>query len=468
MSRKKKDVVIEGLAIASLEFHGKGVGRHNGKVVFVEGTLPGDVADVRLTKNKKDFAEGTVLRFHQYSAERQAAFCNHFGTCGGCKWQNLSYEKQLQYKEGFVKDALTRIGKLSDVNMLPIAGCDTQTLYRNKLEFAFSNQRWLTAAELQSDEVFSNRNALGFHIPGRFDKILNIERCHLQPEPSNGIRNFVNEYANEHQLAFYDIMKKKGLLRNLLIRTSTLGETMVVFSFFENAEKEIAALLDALKINFPQITSLNYMINHGANDIIHPYEVVCYYGKPFITEQLGHVRFKIGPKSFFQTNPLQAKKLYDIAADFANLKGNETVYDLYTGIGSIALYVANRCKKVVGIEQIPEAIDDAKENAQLNKINNCEFFTGDVRDMFNNDFYNTHGAPDLVITDPPRVGMHADVVKTFLEMEVPRIVYVSCNPSTQARDLQLLSDKYAVVKVQPVDMFPQTYHIESVALLEKK
>jgi 23S rRNA (uracil1939-C5)-methyltransferase len=466
MKRKKKNIVIEQLEITGLEFQGKGVGRHNGKVVFVEGVLPGELVDLRITQNKKDFAIGQLIKFHRYAEERQQPFCQHFGLCGGCKWQNLSYEKQLQYKEGFVREALSRIGKLPEVPVLPIIGCSEQTYFRNKLEFAFSEQRWLTDEERNSETTFENRNALGFHIAGWFDKVLNIEHCHLQPEPSNAIRNFVNHYANENRLSFFNIRNKHGLLRNLMLRTTTTGEVMAVFSFFENDESAIFALLDALKQNFPSISSLNYVINHGANDIIHPYEVVCYYGKPFITEQLGDVQFKIGPKSFFQTNSKQAKVLYDVALDFAELKGDEAVYDLYTGIGSIALYVANRCKKVFGIEQIPEAITDAKENARLNNITNCEFFTGDVRDMFNNDFYNTHGAPDLVITDPPRVGMHADVVKTFLEMNIPRIVYVSCNPATQARDLQLLSDKYEILKVQPVDMFPQTYHIESVGMLK--
>jgi 23S rRNA (uracil1939-C5)-methyltransferase len=468
MSRKRKDIVLEHLEIASLEFQGKGVARHQSKVVFVEGALPGDVVDVKLVQNKKDYAIGRIVAHHRHSSERQQPFCKHFGLCGGCKWQSLSYQRQLHYKEHFVKDAMQHIGRLNDVNLLPIVGCESDTYFRNKLEFAFSNQRWLTDEEKDSGAAFNNRDALGFHIAGWFDKVLNIEHCHLQPEPSNAIRNFVNRYAAQHQLAYFDIRKQQGLLRNLLIRTSATGEVMVVFSFFRNDENEINALLEALKNNFPQITSLNYVINYGANDIIHPYEVVCYRGKPFITEQLGHVSFKIGPKSFFQTNTSQAKRLYDIVVDFAALQGNETVYDLYTGIGSIALYIAGRCRKVVGIEQIPDAIADAEENAQLNNITNTAFFTGDVRDMFNNDFYNTHGAPQLVITDPPRSGMHVDVVKTFLEFEVPRIVYVSCNPATQARDLLLLSEKYEVAKMQPVDMFPQTYHIESVALLELK
>ncbi len=468
MKRKFKTTIIEQLAVTGVEFQGKGVARHNGKVIFVEQALPGDVVDVKLTKSKKDFATGTIVKFHERSKDRQEPFCEHFGICGGCKWQSLPYEKQLEYKWSFVNDAITKIGKLNDVPILPIVGCEQQTFFRNKLEYTFSDSSWLTQEQLDSDEIFEQRNALGFHIPGRFDKVLHIEKCWLQNDLSNEIRNFTAQYANENKLPFFNIRNQTGLLRNLMIRTATTGETMVVLVVKENDESAIFALMEQLKNHFPQITSLNYVVNSGANDIIHPYEVICYSGKPFIIEQLGNLKFKVGPKSFFQTNTLQAKKLYDIALDFAGLTGNENVYDLYTGIGSIALYAAHKCKNVAAIEQIPDAIEDAKENAELNNIANCTFYVGDVKDMFNENFYANHGAPDVVITDPPRVGMHGDVVKTLLDMPVPKIVYVSCNPTTQARDLQLLSEKYAIEKIQPVDMFPQTYHIESVALLTLK
>lgn len=467
--RKNKPLPnIEKLEITALEFQGKGVARHNGKVIFVEQTIPGDIVDVQLLQNKKDFAVAKPIHFHQYAADRIDPFCEHFGVCGGCKWQTLSYEKQLLQKELFVKDAINKIGKLDAVNIFPIIGCDTYTYYRNKLEFTFSNQRWLTKEQLNSGETIPQKNALGFHIPGRFDKILQIDKCWLQNDVSNLIRNFVFNYAIQHQLSFFDLRSQEGFLRNLLIRTTTTGEVMVVLVVKENLEHEIAGIMQSLQIQFPEITSLNYVVNFGRNDIIHPYEVICFYGNNFIIEQLGHIKCKIGPKSFFQTNTLQAKKLYDITLQFADLNGDENLYDLYTGTGSIALYAANRCKSVAGIEQVPEAIADAKENALLNKIDNCKFYVGDMKDMFNEQFYEANGKPDLVITDPPRVGMHANVVKTFLDMPVPKIVYVSCNPTTQARDLQMLSDKYETTQVQPVDMFPQTYHIESVALLKLK
>jgi 23S rRNA (uracil1939-C5)-methyltransferase len=468
MKRKFKTVTVEQLEITGVEFQGKGVARHNGKVIFVEQAVPGDVVDVRLTKSKKDFAVGTVINFHKYSEERQQPFCEHFGICGGCKWQSLPYEKQLHYKHSFVVDAITKIGKLNDVPILPIIGCEQQTFFRNKLEYTFSDSSWLTQEQLDSDEIFEQRNALGFHVPGRFDKVVHVEKCWLQNDLSNEIRNFAARYANENKLPFFNIRAQTGLLRNLIIRTATTGENMVVLVVKENDEAAIHGIMEQLKNNFPQITSLNYVVNSGANDMIHAFEVICYHGKPFIIEQLGDLKFKVGPKSFFQTNTLQAKKLYDIALEFTDLKGTENVYDLYTGIGSIALYAANKCKSVAAIEQIPDAIADAKENAELNNISNCTFYVGDVKDMFNEDFYSKHGAPDVVITDPPRVGMHGDVVKTLLNMPVPKIVYVSCNPTTQARDLQLLSEKYTIEKIQPVDMFPQTYHIESVALLTLK
>jgi 23S rRNA (uracil1939-C5)-methyltransferase len=372
---------------------------------------------------------------------------------------------QLHYKEIFLCETLNRIAHLTDVPVLPVIGCTEPFFYRNKLEFAFSDQRWLTDAERHGIDTTVTRNALGFHMAGRFDRVLHITQCYLQPEPSNAIRNFVFRYANEKGLRFFNIKKKQGLLRNLIIRTTTTGEVMVILGFFYDAEKEIVAIMNALKEAFPSITSLNYAIINGASDVIYPYEIVCYHGNPYITEQLGHLQLKIGPKSFFQTNSRQAKALYDVVVNFAALEGSETVYDLYAGIGSISLYLAHRSSKVVGIEQVPEAVTDAAKNALHNKITNCEFFAGDVREVLCRDLLNQHGMPDLVITDPPRAGMHAEVVHTLIEMKVPKIIYVSCNPVTQARDLQLLSDVYHVAKVQPVDMFPQTYHIESVALL---
>lgn len=466
MGRKKNNQLIENLTIASLEMQGKGVGRYEGKVIFVEGLLPGERADVKIVYDKRHYAVGQIVRMLEPSVERQQPFCVHFGLCGGCRWQHLPYNRQLHYKENFVREAISRLAKLSEVHILPIIGCDQTVYFRNKLDFAFSDQRWLTTEETQRGEIFPHRNALGFHISGRFDKVVHIEHCFLQPDPSNDIRNFIYQYAVAHQLTFFNIRKKKGLLRHLIVRTAQTGEVMVIVSFLEYAEKDIIGLMDALKGQFPTITSLNYVINSGDNDLIHPYEVVCYHGKAYITEQLGHLLLKIGPKSFFQTNTNQAVKLYDVVLHFAELTGEETVYDLYSGIGSIALYVAPHCRSVVGIEQVNDAVTDAQENARLNGITNCQFFSGDVRHVLQNSSFGLQETfPDVVIIDPPRAGMHPDVIQMLLHTRVPRIVYVSCNPITQARDLQLLSAEYEVIKVQPIDMFPQTYHIESVAQL---
>jgi 23S rRNA (uracil1939-C5)-methyltransferase len=466
--RRKKPIFIENLELTGIADKGKTVGRdEQGRVVFVQHAAPGDVVDVRVLRKRKGFMQGVVTNFHKYSEDRVEPTCAHFGKCGGCKWQHLDYDAQLRHKELVVKNALQRIGKVEIAEELPILPALETTFYRNKMEFAFSNKRWLTREEIESD-ISNKEDVLGFHPQGAFDKVINIEKCWLQPDPSNQIRNKVREIAMEQQLPFFDAKANEGFLRHILIRTSSLGETMVILSIYEDDQDRIKPFLDAILESFPEITTLIYCINPKQNDFLLDLEMRTYHGKGYIEEELNHVRFKIGPKSFFQTNTQQACRLYDVVVDFADLQGHENVYDLYTGIGSIALYVAQNCKQVVGIEEVAAAIDDAKENAKLNGIGNAVFYAGDVKDILTTAFAEKHGKPDLLITDPPRAGMHPAVVQMLLELESPRIVYVSCNPATQARDLQLLSEKYQVLKSQPVDMFPHTHHIENVALLELK
>jgi 23S rRNA (uracil1939-C5)-methyltransferase len=462
---KQKNKILEGVLLTSIADKGQTVGRHGEKVVFVQGGVPGDVVDVRVQKSYSNREHGVVHRLVKPSEDRIAAFCSHFGTCGGCKWQHLAYEAQLRHKETVVVDAFERIAKVDVGEFLPIVGANPTQYYRNKLEFAFSDRRWLTEEEVQSGDAFVNRNALGFHLPEAFDRIVDVTHCYLQPDPSNDIRNVLRAYALEHGYSFYNVRNRTGLLRQLLIRTATTGQTMVLVAFAYDDPSAREAILGHLQQQVSGITSLLYVINDKANDTIYDLDVHTFWGAGFIVEQLGHVQFKIGPKSFFQTNSRQAAVLYGIAADFAQLTGTENVYDLYTGLGSIACYVAHRCKQVVGIEEVPAAIDDARENAVLNGLENTTFYAGDVKQILTAELVQKHGAPDLIITDPPRVGMHPDVVNTLLDIAAPRIVYVSCNPATQARDLQLLSVKYRVLRVQPVDMFPHTHHIESVALL---
>lgn len=445
---------------------GRCVGRtEEGRVVFVEHTAPGDVVDVRVVKKKKDFYEGYAIEYHTLSPHRTEPFCEHFGVCGGCRWQHLGYGKQLFFKEQMVREVLQRVGKIEPHEFMSIIGGEPTTYYRNKLEFAFSNKRWLTKEEINSD-VSNLEDVLGFHRPGAFDKIVDIKHCYLQPDPSNKVRLIIKRLAIEHGFSFHDLRKHEGLMRHIMIRLSSIGELMVIVSFFYDEPEKIKNFLDAILEEIPEMTTLLYCINSKMNDYIGDLDMVTYSGKGFIEEQLGHVRFKIGPKSFFQTNTSQATILYDKVVEFAGLTGNENVYDLYTGVGSIALYVSKFCEKVVGIEEIPEAIVDAEENARMNDIQNCVFYAGDVKKILTDEFAKEHGKPDLVITDPPRAGMHTKVVEMFLELEAPKIVYVSCNPATQARDLNLLKEKYELAKIQPVDMFPHTHHVETVALLE--
>jgi len=466
MSKIKKNFILEGLEVIDISTEGKAIARSEGLVVFIEGAVPGDVVDVMVHRKKNSFAEGKVEKFLSYSAERTKPVCEHFGTCGGCKWQNLNYETQLKFKQKYVFDAFTRIGKFEFPELLPIIGNEETYYYRNKLEFSFSNKKWLTAAEMASDETFENKNALGFHIPGMFDKILAIENCYLQAEPSNSIRNTLRNYAFENKLTFFDIRNKTGFLRTLMIRTTSTGETMVVVAVFEWLEKELFALLDFIKSSFPQITSLQYVHNDKGNDTFFGLDIKTYSGAEHIVEEMEGLKFKISPKSFYQTNSKQAYNLYKITREFAALTGSEVVYDLYTGTGTIANFVASNAKKVVGIEYVEDATKDAVVNSAANNISNTSFFAGDMKDVLTDSFFTEHGKPDVVITDPPRAGMHEDVVKAILNAAPKKIVYVSCNPSTQARDIALMQEKYRVVKNQAVDMFPQTAHVENVTLLE--
>lgn len=467
---RKKNVVLEKVPVTGYAAEGKALARVDGKVVFIEGgVVPGDVVDVRLSKNKKDWAEGKAQLFHTYSPQRVEPFCEHFGLCGGCKWQMLPYEKQAEYKQQQVEDHLRRIGHLEFPEMYPILGASKTRRYRNKLEFTFSNKAYLTDDEIRAaGEEWPKRNALGFHIPRLFDKVLDIRTCHLQEEPANLIRNTVREWAEQQGLSFYDIRRQEGWLRNLVLRICTTGEVMVNLVIHYEDKAARIALLDHLLAAVPGITTLLYTINPKKNDSIFDLEPKVYSGKGYVEEKLEDFTFKIGPKSFFQTNTYQGEVLYKVTRDFAGLTGSEVVYDLYCGTGSIGIFVSRQAKKVIGIELIREAIDDAKENAAANAVNNATFFAGDVIDICDDAFFTEHGAPDVIITDPPRAGMHEKLTAKLLEVAAPRIVYVSCNPATQARDLALLNEKYTIEKIQPVDMFPHTHHIENVVLLKRR
>jgi 23S rRNA (uracil1939-C5)-methyltransferase len=465
MSRSKSQPILEKLVITDIAAEGKAIARFEGMVVFVSRCVPGDMVDVQIVRRRKRFMEGFPVRFHTLSPAREEPFCSHFGTCGGCKWQHLPYKDQLRFKQQQVADALERIGKVEASTILPILGSEQLKYYRNKLEFTFSHSRWLTQDEIQSGDPLTERRALGFHIPGKFDKVLDIDTCYLQPEPSNEIRNFVRHYALENDLPFFNLVRQEGLLRNLIIRNNLAGEVMAVFSFFRDDSPVIERLLSAVAERFPQIASLLYVINPKANDTLNDLEVRLFRGKDHLTENMEGLTFSISPKSFFQTNTRQAYNLYCIARDFAGLTGNETVYDLYSGTGTITLFMAHNCRKVVGLENVGDAVTDARKNAGQNDISNAVFLTGDIRELLNDELLKQHGRPDVIITDPPRTGMHADVIKAILAAAPERIVYVSCNPATQARDIQLLSEHYRVIKTQPVDMFPYTHHVENVALL---
>jgi 23S rRNA (uracil1939-C5)-methyltransferase len=466
MTKIKKNFTLENLEVIDISTEGKAIAKHDGLVVFIEGAVPGDVVDVMVHRKKNNFAEAKVLKITTFSDKRVTPICEYFGTCGGCKWQNLAYDTQLAFKQKYVYDAFTRIGKLAFNEILPIVGNKKDYFYRNKLEFSFSNKKWLTQEQISSNDEVVDKNALGFHIPGMFDKILDISNCYLQEEPSNSIRNAVKHYADENKLTFFDIRNKSGFLRILLIRTASTGEVMVVVSVFEWLEKELFALLEFLKTNFPNITSLQYVLNSKGNDTFHDLTLNTYYGRDYILEEMEGLKFKISAKSFYQTNSAQALELYNITRDFAGLSGHEIVYDLYTGTGTIANFVAKQAKKVIGIEYVEDAIKDAQENAQSNGISNTTFFAGDMKDVLNDNFILTHGKPDVIITDPPRAGMHEEVIKVILNALPKKVVYVSCNPSTQARDLALMQHLYRIVKTQPIDMFPQTAHVENVVLLE--
>lgn len=469
MARKKKELpLIENVEVTDVAAEGKAIAKINDLVVFIPFVVPGDIIDLQLTRKKNKYAEGRVERLVKPSPIRVEAFCEHFGICGGCKWQILPYAEQLKYKQKQVVDNLTRIGKIELPEINSILGSKKTTFYRNKLEFSFSDKKWLTIEQAKSGESFDNMNALGFHIPGRFDKVLDIHKCWLQDDISNRIRNFIRAFCLDNGYTFFDLRNRGGMMRNMFVRTSSTGELMVIIVFYECEKDKQAALLDAVAAEFPEITSLMYVINQKPNDTITDQVVEVWKGNDHIFEEMEGLKFKIGPKSFYQTNSEQAYNLYKIAREFAGLTGEELVYDLYTGTGTIANFVARQSKKVIGIEYVEDAIEDAKVNSAINGIDNTLFFAGDMKDILTNEFIDKHGRPNVVITDPPRAGMHDDVIKTILFASPDLIVYVSCNPATQARDLSLLDEMYRVDKVQPVDMFPHTHHVENVVLLVKR
>ena len=469
MRKKTKREIFENVTVVDAAAKGKTIGKApDGRVIFLTNTVPGDIVDVQTTKKRKAYFEGKAIKFHSFSDKRVDPVCQHFGVCGGCKWQDMGYEHQLFYKQKEVENNLKRIGHLELPKLTPILGSKEQYFYRNKMEFSFSDSRWLTLDEIQSDNQIEDKNALGFHIPGMWDKILDIKKCHLQKDPSNAIRLETKKFAIENELTFFNPRNQYGMLRTLMIRTSSNGEIMVLIQFFENDKEKRELLLNHLSITFPEITSLLYVINPKQNDTIYDQEIICFAGRDHIFEEMEGLKFKINAKSFYQTNSEQAYELYKITRSFADLKGDELVYDLYTGTGTIAQFVSKKAKKVVGIESVPEAILDAKANAIRNNINNVDFFVGDMKNVFNEQFITQNGVPDVIITDPPRDGMHKDVVQQILNIAPNKVVYVSCNSATQARDLEMMKDMYEITKVQPVDMFPQTHHVENVVLLEKK
>jgi 23S rRNA (uracil1939-C5)-methyltransferase len=466
--KRKPLPLLENVRITGLVAEGKSLAHVDGKALFVPHAVPGDVVNVQLVRKRKGFLEGRMTQLIAPSKDRVAAFCPHYGTCGGCSRQTLPYPMQLQYKQQQVVDQLTRIGKLALPPLQPIIGAEQTIYYRNKLEFTFSNNRWLTAAEAAGGKPVTERRALGFHIPGLFDKVLDIERCYLQDELSNDIRCAIKAFAMENNWPFFDLRSQQGLLRNLIIRNTAAGEWMVIVVFAYDDQPARHALLSSLSQRFPQITSLLYVINDKRNDTITDLPVQCFAGRDYIEEQMEDLHFKIGPKSFYQTNSQQACRLYGVVREMAQLTGCENIYDLYTGAGTIALFVARQAQQVTGIEYVPEAVADAHRNALRNNIRNVSFHAGDMKDVLCPEFMQAHGAPDIVILDPPRAGIHPDVAQTLLQIAAPRLIYVSCNPATQARDLAVLSSAYAIARVQPVDMFPHTHHVENVVLAERK
>lgn len=469
MRKSRTREIFENVAVIDAGAKGKTIGKApDGRVIFISNAVPGDVVDVQTTKKRKAYFEGVATKFHNLSDKRTEPVCEHFGVCGGCKWQHMGYQHQLYYKQKEVENNLRRIGHLEIPEISPIIGSDQKYFYRNKMEFSFSDSRWLTQEEINSKNEITDKNAIGFHIPGMWDKILDIKKCHLQSDPSNDIRLEIKKFAQENELSFFNPRNQKGLLRTLMIRTSSTQEVMVLIQFYDDDENKRNGLLNHLMNKFPQINSLLYVINRKGNDTIYDQEIHCHYGEEFISEQMEGLKFKITAKSFYQTNSQQAYELYKVVRELADLNKTELVYDLYTGIGTIAQFIAAEAKKVVGVEAIPEAILAAEENAQENNINNVTFFSGDMKNIFNDDFVAYNGRPDVIITDPPRDGMHKDVVGKILEIAPDKIVYVSCNSATQARDLELLKEAYEIKKIQPVDMFPQTHHVENVVLLEKR
>ncbi|MBQ7042321.1 MAG: 23S rRNA (uracil(1939)-C(5))-methyltransferase RlmD [Muribaculaceae bacterium] len=466
MARKRKNLpTLENVEIIDVAAEGNSIARVDDMVVFIPYGAPGDIVNIKISKKKKSFAEGYITSFQKQSDIRQVPKCEHFGTCGGCRWQHLPYEYQLKCKQQQVKDALERIAKVKIPEIRPILGSKNIWEYRNKMEYTFSNKMWLTFEQMKSEEMFPERNAAGFHISGAFDKVLDINKCHLQDDFGNQLRLFIKEYGKEHGYSFYDLKAQQGLLRTLMIRIASAGEIMAVIVFGENDDKKINLLLKAVADKFPQITSLLYVVNLKVNDTISDQKIITYRGKDYIEEEMEGLRFRVGAKSFYQTNSHQAYELYKVTRTFAELTGDELVYDLYTGTGTIANFVAKQAKRVIGIEYVPEAIEDAKLNSSINDIDNTLFYAGDMKDVLTNEFINKHGHPDVVIVDPPRAGMHPDVVDVILNASPKRIVYVSCNPATQARDLAILDSKYTVKAIQPVDMFPHTHHVENVIKL---
>ncbi|WP_183567095.1 23S rRNA (uracil(1939)-C(5))-methyltransferase RlmD [Mucilaginibacter sp. SP1R1] len=464
MNKVAKQKFFEDVRIIDIAEEGKGVGKTDDFVLFVDKAIPGDVADVQVYKSKKNFGEGRIIALKQPSEYRVEPFCEHFGTCGGCKWQHMDYKGQLKFKQKSVADALGRIAKIDVDGIMDIIPSPADRYYRNKLEYTFSDKRWLYDGENKEDETL-NMNALGFHIPGRFDKILDVKHCYLQAEPSNNLRNSIRDFVIEQGYSFYNLRNHEGALRNLIVRTSSTGEVMVIVVFAYVSEEEVDKLMSFIDVRFPEITSLLYIINQKKNDTIFDQDVVAFKGPEYIHEEMNGIKFRIGPKSFYQTNSIQALRLYEITRDFAGFTGNELVYDLYTGAGTIANFIAGHVKEVVGVEYVPTAIEDAKVNSAINNITNTKFYAGDMKDVLVADFVAEHGKPDVIITDPPRAGMHPDVVNRLMEIEPEKIVYVSCNAATQARDLLVLKEKYDTVKIQPVDMFPHTQHVENVVLL---
>ncbi len=469
MARKRKKILLENITVADAGAKGKAITRlDNGLVVFIEGAVPGDVCDVLVYKKRKSFMEGRAVKFHSYSDLRREAVCEHFGLCGGCKWQFMDYKHQLYFKQKEVEDSLTRLGGIEIPTISPILGCKDEFRYRNKMDYAFTNKRWITTEERGTGKEVLERNGVGFRVAGFWDKVIDLNECHLQADPSNAIRKAARDYALEHKLEFFDITEKEGFLRNLIIRMSNTGEIMALFQFFHENVEQREGLLNHIANKFGEITSLLYCINPKGNETIFDLDIITFKGNDCIYEEMEGLKFKIGPKSFYQTNSAQAYELYKVTRDFADISEDDLVYDLYTGTGTIAQFVSRKAKKVVGVESVPEAIKAAKENAKKNNIDNCTFYVGDMKKVFTEQFINENGHPDVIITDPPRDGMHKKVVGQILDVTPKKVVYVSCNPATQARDLALMDEHYKVTKVQPVDMFPQTFHVENVVLLEKR